>query len=138
VLMQADDAGEPEGGQWNFDEDNRKSFSKTGPQDLPLPLRYPADDITLQVIADLAKHLPDQPGKSEAFAWPVTRAQGLQALDDFILHRLSKFGPTQDAMWTNEPFLFHSLLSVALNLKLISPKEVIHRALQASCGASIG
>jgi deoxyribodipyrimidine photolyase-related protein len=131
VLMQADGAGEPEGGQWNFDEDNRKSFPKTGPQALPIPLRYPADEITLQVIADLAKHLPDQPGRSEAFAWPVTREQGLQALDDFITYRLSKFGPTQDAMWTNEPFLFHSLLSVALNLKLISPKEVIHRALQA-------
>jgi deoxyribodipyrimidine photolyase-related protein len=131
VLMQTGDVNEPEGGQWNFDEDNRKSFPKTGPQDLPVPLRYPADKITLQVIKDLKQHLPDQPGKSDAFAWPVTRAQGLQALEDFITHRLSKFGPTQDAMWTNEPFLFHSLLSVALNLKLISPKEVIHLALQA-------
>jgi deoxyribodipyrimidine photolyase-related protein len=131
VLMQANDDGEPEGGQWNFDEDNRKSFPKTGPQDLAPPRRYPADEITQQVIDDLVKHLPDQPGKNDKFAWPVTRVQGLQALDDFITHRLGKFGPTQDAMWTGEPFLFHSLLSVALNLKLISPKEVIHKALQA-------
>jgi deoxyribodipyrimidine photolyase-related protein len=131
VLMQADAPAEPEGGQWNFDEDNRKSFTKSGPQDLPLPLRYSPDAITLAVIADLEKYLPDQPGNSAAFAWPVTREQGLQALEDFIAHRLSKFGPTQDAMWTDQPFLFHSLLSVALNLKLINPREVIHRAVLA-------
>jgi deoxyribodipyrimidine photolyase-related protein len=134
VLMQGD---EPEGGQWNFDEDNRKSFSKSGPPDLPTPLRYAPDQMTKQVIADLAKHLPDQPGRNVAFAWPVTREQGLQALQDFIAHRLNRFGPTQDAMWTNEPFLFHSLLSVALNLKLISPKEVIEQATRAySSGAA--
>ncbi len=128
VLMQAD---EPEGGQWNFDEDNRKSFPKSGPPDLPAAVRFKPDQITKQVITDLAKHLPDQPGRNAAFAWPVTRDQGLQALQDFIAHRLNRFGPTQDAMWTNEPFLFHSLLSVALNLKLISPKEVIEQATQA-------
>jgi deoxyribodipyrimidine photolyase-related protein len=130
VLMQVEDPNEPEGGQWNYDEENRKSFPKGGPQDLPVALRYPPDAITVEVIADLKKHLPDQPGSNDAFAWPVTREQGLQALEDFITHRLSKFGPTQDAMWTDQPFLFHSLLSVALNLKLINPKEVIHQALQ--------
>jgi deoxyribodipyrimidine photolyase-related protein len=131
VLMQSDDPAEPEGGQWNYDEDNRKSFPKGGPQGLVDPLRYAPDEITLKAIADLQKHLPDQPGSNAAFAWPITRKQGLLALDDFIANRFSKFGATQDAMWTGQPFLFHSLLSVALNLKLISPKEVIHRALQA-------
>jgi deoxyribodipyrimidine photolyase-related protein len=125
VLMQGD---EPEGGQWNFDADNRESFGKKGPQDIQADDPYLPDAITLKVIEDLKKVLPDQPGSAEAFRWPVTRDQGLKALGAFISQRLSRFGPTQDAMWTDEPFLFHSLISVALNLKLIHPKEVIDAA----------
>jgi deoxyribodipyrimidine photolyase-related protein len=125
VLMQDD---EPEGGQWNYDADNRESFGSKGPKDLPETKHFEADAITLKVIADLARVLPDQPGQANAFCWPVTRAQGLQALDNFIQYRLARFGPTQDAMWTDQPFLFHSLLSVALNLKLIGPREVIDAA----------
>ena len=128
VLMQAD--GEPEAGQWNFDEDNRASFGKKGPQDLPVPTRFAPDAITLQVIQDLNQWIPDQPGQADAFDWPITRDQALVALDNFINTRLARFGPTQDAMWTGEPFLFHSLISVALNLKLLSPLEVIQRAVK--------
>ena len=129
VLMQAD--GEPEAGQWNFDEDNRSSFGKKGPQDLPIAKRFTPDKITKQVIEDLNTHIPDQPGQSDAFDWPVTRTQALEALDNFIEQRLARFGPTQDAMWAGEPFLFHSLISVGLNLKLINPREVIQRAVEA-------
>jgi deoxyribodipyrimidine photolyase-related protein len=125
VLMEGD---EPVGGQWNFDADNRKSFPKTGPKGIRPALRFPPDAITKQVIADLAKHLPEQPGESTSFGWPVTREDGLLALKDFLEHRLASFGATQDAMWTNEPFLSHSLLSVALNLKLIHPREVVSAA----------
>jgi deoxyribodipyrimidine photolyase-related protein len=125
VLMQDN---EPEGGQWNFDEDNRKSFASTGPKDLPQPISFPADAITQEAIADLARLLPNQPGKNASFSWPVTREHGLAALQNFIEKRLAKFGPTQDAMWQGQPFLFHSLISVALNLKLIHPLEVITAA----------
>ncbi len=128
VLMQG---AEPEGGLWNYDADNRESFGKLGPQDLPEPLNLAPDAITLEVLQDLEKHLPDQPGRGDDFCWPVTREQGLLALEHFIEHKLERFGPTQDAMWKDEPFLFHSLLSVALNLKLIDPREVIQAAVQA-------
>jgi deoxyribodipyrimidine photolyase-related protein len=143
VLMQAgDQAGEPEGGQWNFDADNRESFGKKGPQNIPKPIVFAADDITRQVFADLQLTLPDQPvGANSAgqsftldeqiknFVWPVNREQALQALENFIDCRLSRFGPTQDAMWTNEPFLLHGLISSSLNLKLLNPLEVIQAAL---------
>jgi deoxyribodipyrimidine photolyase-related protein len=135
ILMNGD---EPVGGQWNFDKENRKSFPKTGPKNLEAPLRFPIDAITQGVIADLEKALPNQPGESESFAWPVTRENALLALDDFIAHRLLSFGPTQDAMWTHEPFLSHSLLSVAMNLKLLSPREVIAAAINAYQTGRIG
>jgi deoxyribodipyrimidine photolyase-related protein len=74
----------------------------------------------------------DHPGTLDAsasgFGWPVTRAQALEVLDRFITERLPLFGRYQDAMWTNEPWLFHSHLSVALNLKLLNAREVVNAA----------
>ncbi len=125
VLMDGD---EPLGGAWNFDADNRKSFGKSGPQDLPALPRFVPDALTQSALDDVRKHLGDHPGHLEDFNWPVTRAQALLALQSFLTHRLARFGPTQDAMWTGEPFLLHSLLSTSLNLKLLNPREVIDAA----------
>ena len=123
--------GEPEGGQWNFDEQNRGSFGKAGPVDLKPAIRFAPDDITNAVIKDLHITLPALYGSSDQFDWPVTREQALEALDDFVTHRLSRFGLTQDAMWSGEPFLFHSLISAALNIKLLNPTEVIAAAVKS-------
>ena len=128
VLVQGD---EPVGGQWNFDADNRKSFGKAGPQDVPKPVQYPPDEITQGVIKLVNQHFADHPGHLDTFNWPVTRAQALYALQDFIDHRLAQFGPHEDAMWTGLEFGWHSLLSSSLNLKLISPLEVVQAAQQA-------
>lgn len=128
ILMDGD---QPVGGQWNFDKDNRKPFSKNGPTDVPKPTVFKPDKITDQVIKDVEKYLPDLPGKLNEFVWPVTRQQGLQVLADFIKQRLKHFGDYQDAMWTEQPWLYHSRISLALNLKLISPQEVIDAAVKA-------
>jgi deoxyribodipyrimidine photolyase-related protein len=64
----------------------------------------------------------------DSFAWPVTRPQALQALEMFIRERLPQFGRYEDAMWPGEPWLFHSQLSAALNLKLLSAREVVQAA----------
>jgi deoxyribodipyrimidine photolyase-related protein len=77
------------------------------------------------------RHFGDNPGRLDDFDWPVTREQALQALEDFVDHRLAAFGPFQDAIWDGEPTLYHSLLSAAMNLKLLSPREVIDAALAA-------
>ncbi|RYZ88156.1 MAG: cryptochrome/photolyase family protein, partial [Moraxellaceae bacterium] len=68
------------------------------------------------------------PGAMDLFGWPVTREQSLTLLNHFIKHQLPLFGEYQDAMWTNEPWLYHSHLSAALNLKLLHPSEVIEQA----------
>jgi deoxyribodipyrimidine photolyase-related protein len=128
VLMEGK---EPVGGQWNFDAENRKSFGKTGPQNVPKPQIYPTDAITKQVIKVVNEKFKDHPGALDTFNWPVNREQALHALQDFIEHRLEQFGPHEDAMWTNLEFGWHSLLSSSLNLKLISPLEVVQAAEKA-------
>ena len=128
ILM---DGGKPVGGQWNFDADNRESFGKQGPQSLPAPQRFAPDETTLKVLKLVSRVLPKAPGQLDDFAWPVTRTQALQALDDFITHRLPLFGQYEDAMWAGEPWLYHSQLSVCLNLKLLSAQEVVQATVQA-------
>jgi deoxyribodipyrimidine photolyase-related protein len=125
VLMEGK---EPAGGQWNFDADNRKSFPKAGPGWIPEPARFEPDAITREVIELVRRRFPDHPGGLDDFGWPVTPDQARQALHRFIDERLIAFGAYQDAMWTDTPFGWHSLLSVALNLHLIDPREVIAAA----------
>lgn len=122
---------QPVGGAWNFDRDNRKSFGRKGPGLLPAPLRHAPDDITRQVQADVEAVFADNPGSLQHFGWPVTREQALAALDDFIAHRLAVFGPFQDAMWDEQPWLYHSMLASSMNLKLIAPQEVVAAAIAA-------
>ena len=130
VLM---DAGKPAGGDWNFDSENRKSFGKDGPPPHATPRRFPPDGITLSVIATVNARFAGHPGDLAGFDWPVTAADADLALKDFITHRLVEFGGWQDAMWTAEPWLFHSRLSAALNLKLLHPRTVIAAAEKAYC-----
>lgn len=125
VLM---DGAEPVGGQWNFDAANRRALPKSGPSALPPPRTFAPDRITAEVIALVGERFAGHPGARENFAWPVTAEDAQIALEDFIDHRLPRFGDYQDAMWTDEPWLYHSRLSAALNLKLLDPRAAIAAA----------
>jgi deoxyribodipyrimidine photolyase-related protein len=126
VLMDA--AGEPEGGEWNYDAENRGAFGKTGPAEIPAPASFLPDAVTQQVIQDVEKHFADHPGRLDHFDWPVTPKQAEAALQDFLDHRLAAFGEFQDAMWTGQPYLYHARISSSLNLKLLHPKRAIAEA----------
>ena len=76
-----------------------------------------------EVIALINTRFADHPGTLDHFDWPQTAVQAEQALDDFIAHRLPLFGRYQDAIWSGEPWLYHSRLSAAMNLKLLSPRR---------------
>ena len=121
VLMNDD---EPEGGRWNYDAENRKSFGKQGPV-TRAPRRFELDEITRGVMALVEKRFAKHVGSLQHFALPVTAKQAGQALDDFLQHRLARFGDYQDALWTGEAFLYHSTLSAAMNLKLLNPRTVV-------------
>ncbi len=128
VLMEK---GKPVGGQWNFDHDNRGSFGKAGPGLRVPPRAFKPDGLTREVIAMVNERFAEHPGTLDDFDWPVTAAEAKVALADFIQHRLPDFGQYQDAMWTDEPWLYHSRLSAAMNLKLLDPREVIAAAEKA-------
>jgi len=119
---------QPAGGQWNFDADNREAFGREGPGFVPAPPRFEPDAITREVLVLVNERFAAHPGDLASFAWPVTRAQALVALRGFIDDRLADFGRWQDALWPNEPLLWHSQLSAALNLKLLNPREVVAAA----------
>ena len=125
VLM---DGEQPVGGQWNFDADNREAFGKEGPPPIPAPARFEPNETTRGVLQLVAERFAAHPGSLDSFAWPVTREQALQSLERFIRERLPHFGRWQDAMWTGEVWLFHSHLAAALNLKLLTAREVVQAA----------
>lgn len=128
VLMDGD---QPVGGAWNYDSENRGTFGKRGPQSVPAPRRFAPDELTKDVLKLVEKRFSDHPGQLDRFDWPVTPRDAELALQDFIQHRLPQFGDYQDAMWTGEPLLYHSRLSVALNLKLLDPRDVVAAAVDA-------
>ena len=119
----------PVGGRWSLDADNRRSL-KEEPSPPALP-RFAPDDTTCAVMDVVRRRIPGLPGQLTSFNWPVNRGQALLALGDFVDKRLVLFGDYQDAMWTGQDTLYHSLLSSSLNLKLLRPAEVVEAAVQA-------
>ncbi|MDR9826911.1 cryptochrome/photolyase family protein [Vibrio sp. FNV 38] len=126
-----DEAGEPVGGQWNFDVENRKKLKKSDIDVIPTPLVFSNSvDVYIQ---RLTKHNLLGFGEvSSKLLWPVNRSQSLNLLAHFCQICLPLFGTFQDAMTDNSTAqwsLYHSRLSFALNSKMLSPKEVIDTAL---------
>ncbi len=127
IMLQDD--GEPLGGRWNLDTDNRASFGRNGPPTIPPLPRFPPDATTREAVALVQREFPDNPGRLDEFDLPVTRTHALTSLSDFVAHRLGAFGRYQDAMHSGQAFLFHSHLSGVLNLHLLRPREVVEAAL---------
>jgi deoxyribodipyrimidine photolyase-related protein len=128
--------GAPLAGQWNFDAANRGHFGRQGPPQLTAPLSFTPDRTTREVIRLVNREFPAHPGTLDGFDWPVTPDGARRALQDFIEYRLPHFGTCQDAMWTRQPFLYHSLLAASLNLKLLDPRDALHAAEQAQASGA--
>lgn len=122
-----DPAGEPEGGQWSFDDQNRKPL----PKKIEVPqLSLPAHTQHVKAVGALvAAKFSDHPGHSANFWLPVTRNDSLAWLHQFLTERFVHFGLYEDALSTKEPFVFHSVISPMLNLGILTPQEVIEAAL---------
>ena len=122
------DGEKPVGDVWNFDKDNRKPFPKNH-QAIFQP-HFPPDVTTQEVLA-LVATMPNLTGDVDNFAEPVTRDSALERLRWFINYALADFGRYEDAMASHDMYGFHSILSPALNLSLLSPAECIEAAISA-------
>ncbi|OYQ34833.1 cryptochrome/photolyase family protein [Niveispirillum lacus] len=127
ILLTPD--GQPEGGQWNFDAENRKSLPKG--LKIPQPYRETPDAITNEVLALVASRFAGHFGRLDGFFYAVTAAGAERALDHFIRHCLPLFGDYQDAMAMGQETLFHSILSPYINAGLLDPRRVVEAAEQA-------
>ncbi|MBS9525474.1 cryptochrome/photolyase family protein [Litoribacter alkaliphilus] len=126
VLM---DGGEPEGGKWNYDQLNRKKLTDPSLLQPPKRFRKNIQDVLDMLEKMEVKHFGEI--DPENFAWAISRAEGLKVLNYFCEELLPNFGTFQDAMHTEHAFLFHSRLSFLMNSKLLSPKEVIDKVIEA-------
>jgi deoxyribodipyrimidine photolyase-related protein len=130
------DEGQPAGGRWNLDADNREPPPR-GAARLPVePPWWPQEDeIDEEVRADLDRWERQGEvrflGRDGPRRFPVTRDEALQALSHFLTARLPVFGRWEDAMLSGDPWMAHSMLSVPLNLGLLDPVECVKGAEEA-------
>ena len=124
VLMEND---KPLTGKWNYDEDNRKKLPKNHKPISPLVFNNNVSEILAEIHKTDIKTIGTI--DAENFVWPLNRKQSLELLDFFVTECLSLFGSYQDAMTPNEWSLYHSRISFSMNIKMISPQEVIDKAI---------
>ncbi len=125
ILMEDD---QPLTGKWNYDSDNRKKLPKDHKPTSPLIFDNNVSDILLEINKTDIKTIGSI--DTNHFLWPINREQSLELLNFFATECLPLFGSFQDAMAPNEWSIYHSRISFSLNIKLISPKEVIERVTQ--------
>ena len=116
------DGDKPEGGQWNYDSENRKPAKRD--LTMPKPLAFAPDGMTQDVIAVVERRFPDNLGQTQTFGFAVTREDAIKQKANFLDYALPLFGDYQDAMLTGEPFLWHSVLSPYVNSGLLDPLEL--------------
>ncbi|MBP5953835.1 cryptochrome/photolyase family protein [Pseudomonas sp. P42] len=120
MLLNGD--GTPVGGAWNFDADNRKSLPKGVKP--PYPLNFSADPVTQQVLVLVRERFASHYGAVDDFNYPVTHADAQALWQYFLDFGLAGFGDYQDAMASDEPFLFHARISAALNIGLLDLRQL--------------
>ncbi len=123
------DGDAPLGGRWNLDAENRRRPERG--LSCPGPSRFEPDSVTRDVLDLVARRFADHFGALEPFWFAVTRAQAEQAFERFLETSLARFGDYQDAMLAEEPFLFHAVISVYLNVGLLDPLRVCRRVEEA-------
>ena len=126
LLMDADD--KPSGGKWSFDEENRKKIPKKQRGSIP-EINLPEENQwVVEARSYTQQHFPNALGKDEDFEYPVTQADALIWLEEFLEQRFALFGPYEDALVPKHSFLYHSVLTPLMNIGLLSPQLIIDKA----------
>lgn len=124
ILMQSD--GQPTGGKFSFDAENRKKLPK---EELPLlpSLSHPKSDAFSKEAYDYVdQHFSDNLGQNTELLYPWTHSQAIGWLELFLKERLSKFGPYEDSIEAEHPWIYHSVLTPMLNVGLLTPRQILN------------
>ncbi len=122
-----DERGRPIGGKWSFDAENRKRLPKdVKPPDVP---SFGACEHVAQAVRWVEETFPENYGASSGFSYPTAHEEARRALRSFLEDRLALFGDYEDAMAMDHATLFHSVLTPAMNIGLLTPSEVIAETL---------
>lgn len=125
-----DAGGQPQGGQWSFDADNRVKYPKT--EKPPVIVAPAKNEFVKEATTYVTKNFGSNYGSLEKFIYPTNFAEAEKWLDDFLKERFQLFGIYEDAIVTKEHYLHHSILSPMLNIGLLSPKQIIDKAIATS------
>jgi deoxyribodipyrimidine photolyase-related protein len=127
-LLMNDD-GQPVGGKWSFDEDNRQRLPKARVSELPQIPLLKESPYTQEARAYVEKHFSDNPGYARHLYFPHTTADAQEWLKVFLKQRLHHFGAYEDAIVQGQSWLYHSVLTPMLNVGLLTPDYIIQQAL---------
>lgn len=127
LLMEGD---QPAGGKWSFDEDNRKKVPKALLGALPW-IDWPAHDALDEAArASVLADFPNATGDLDTLYYPTSHEAAAAWLDQFLERRFDQFGDFEDAIVEGENWLWHSVLTPALNIGLLTPQQVIEKTLK--------
>lgn len=126
VLMDGDD---PQGGQWSFDEDNRKKVPKKLWGEAPQLPELEPDEIENEARKAINDQFLDNYGSLETLFWPTSHETAAEWLDQFLTERFERFGPYEDAILRGETLLWHSALTPMLNIGLLTPRQILDATL---------
>lgn len=125
ILM--DEEGQPEGGQYSYDEDNRKKLPKN--HSIPKEPATPPNDHVREACSWVEERFPKSDLVLSTFPYPVTHQEAEDWLHTFLAERFAEFGPYEDALSSQHRVMFHSVLTPMLNIGLLSPQQVVTEAL---------
>jgi deoxyribodipyrimidine photolyase-related protein len=126
-----DKNGNPEGGKWSFDEDNRKKI----PSNISIPkINNKINDSTYEYIKEskeyIEKNFKNNYGSLDNFIYPVNHIESKKWLKYFLINKFNNFGIYEDAETMRDPFLFHSVLTPMMNIGLLTDNEVLEITLE--------
>ena len=121
ILM---DGGEPSGGQWSFDKENRKKVPKNMLDSLPTLPSVDRDRWDREAIDYVNQTFSNNPGRLDHLYYPTSHSAAKCWLDRFLENRFERFGDFEDAIEQGESWLWHSVLTPMLNVGLLTPRQV--------------
>jgi deoxyribodipyrimidine photolyase-related protein len=124
LLIEPD--GEPTGGRWSFDAENRKAWRGEPPA--PEPPRFAMSRLRAEVAAEIEASYEAHPGVLEIGTLPATAEDAAASWSWAKRECLRHFGPFEDAMSLRSRGLFHTRLSPLMNLGRLLAIDLVREA----------